>query len=122
MHVFIPMSLSQQSCDVCCVVLREHASVFGCVSAVRVGWKLPAVELDYPEDLERYKLFATFFLEGQVTFIICVNPKTLHYSDYLKYMNMGLLYSSVVIQKQLSAESGICVIVDYNTKILGYRL
>ncbi|KAA0714412.1 putative ATP-dependent RNA helicase DHX37 [Triplophysa tibetana] len=32
----------------------------------RVGWKLPAVELDYPEDLERYKLFAKFFLEGQV--------------------------------------------------------
>uniref|UniRef100_A0AAY4DWV1 RNA helicase n=1 Tax=Denticeps clupeoides TaxID=299321 RepID=A0AAY4DWV1_9TELE len=32
----------------------------------RVGWKLPSVEMDYPEGLERYKLFARFLLEGQV--------------------------------------------------------
>ncbi|XP_073675155.1 probable ATP-dependent RNA helicase DHX37 [Garra rufa] len=32
----------------------------------RVSWKLPAIEMDYPEGLERYKLFAKFFLEGQV--------------------------------------------------------
>ncbi|KAK7145529.1 hypothetical protein R3I93_013304 [Phoxinus phoxinus] len=32
----------------------------------RVSWKLPAVEMDYPEGLERYKLFAKFLLEGQV--------------------------------------------------------
>ncbi|KAG9354555.1 hypothetical protein JZ751_001267 [Albula glossodonta] len=32
----------------------------------RVGWQLPAVEMDYPEGLERYKLFAKFLLEGQV--------------------------------------------------------
>ncbi|XP_008334371.1 putative ATP-dependent RNA helicase DHX37 [Cynoglossus semilaevis] len=32
----------------------------------RVGWQLPAVEVDYPEGLERYKLFARFLLEGQV--------------------------------------------------------
>ncbi|XP_043103602.1 probable ATP-dependent RNA helicase DHX37 [Puntigrus tetrazona] len=32
----------------------------------RVSWKLPAIEVDYPEGLERYKLFAKFFLEGQV--------------------------------------------------------
>ncbi|KAJ8285627.1 hypothetical protein GJAV_G00029040 [Gymnothorax javanicus] len=32
----------------------------------RVGWQLPAVEVDYPEGLERYKLFAKFLLEGQV--------------------------------------------------------
>ncbi|XP_028820912.1 probable ATP-dependent RNA helicase DHX37, partial [Denticeps clupeoides] len=31
----------------------------------RVGWKLPSVEMDYPEGLERYKLFARFLLEGQ---------------------------------------------------------
>lgn len=39
-----------------------------CVScpAVRVGWSLPAVEMEYPDSLERYKLFAKFFLEGQV--------------------------------------------------------
>ncbi|XP_042344791.1 probable ATP-dependent RNA helicase DHX37 [Plectropomus leopardus] len=32
----------------------------------RVGWQLPAVELEYPDGLERYKLFARFLLEGQV--------------------------------------------------------
>uniref|UniRef100_A0A8C1NIE1 Activating signal cointegrator 1 complex subunit 3 n=1 Tax=Cyprinus carpio TaxID=7962 RepID=A0A8C1NIE1_CYPCA len=35
----------------------------------RVSWKLPAIEMDYPEGLEHYKLFAKFFLEGQVTFM-----------------------------------------------------
>ncbi len=34
--------------------------------AVRVGWQLPAVEKEYPDGLERYKLFARFLLEGQV--------------------------------------------------------
>lgn len=38
-----------------------------CVSlAVRVAWQLPAVEMEYPDGLERYKLFAKFLLEGQV--------------------------------------------------------
>ncbi|XP_060641566.2 probable ATP-dependent RNA helicase DHX37 [Anolis sagrei] len=32
----------------------------------RVGWQLPAVEVDYPEGLECYKYFAKFFLEGKV--------------------------------------------------------
>uniref|UniRef100_A0A7N5ZXE3 RNA helicase n=1 Tax=Anabas testudineus TaxID=64144 RepID=A0A7N5ZXE3_ANATE len=32
----------------------------------RVGWQLPAVEMEYPDSLERYKLFSRFFLEGQV--------------------------------------------------------
>ncbi|KAJ0068081.1 hypothetical protein NL108_015563, partial [Boleophthalmus pectinirostris] len=32
----------------------------------RVGWQLPAVEMEYPEGLEKYKLFAKFLLEGQV--------------------------------------------------------
>ncbi|XP_062398972.1 probable ATP-dependent RNA helicase DHX37 isoform X2 [Sardina pilchardus] len=32
----------------------------------RVNWKLPSIEMDYPEGLERYKLFAKFLLEGQV--------------------------------------------------------
>uniref|UniRef100_A0A3Q3KK99 Activating signal cointegrator 1 complex subunit 3 n=1 Tax=Monopterus albus TaxID=43700 RepID=A0A3Q3KK99_MONAL len=32
----------------------------------RVGWQLPAVEMEYPASLERYKLFARFLLEGQV--------------------------------------------------------
>lgn len=32
----------------------------------RVGWQLPAVEMEHPAGLERYKLFARFLLEGQV--------------------------------------------------------
>ncbi|XP_034026595.1 probable ATP-dependent RNA helicase DHX37 [Thalassophryne amazonica] len=32
----------------------------------RVAWQLPAVEMEYPDGLERYKLFARFLLEGQV--------------------------------------------------------
>ncbi|KAM9360828.1 putative ATP-dependent RNA helicase DHX37 [Symphorus nematophorus] len=32
----------------------------------RVGWQLPAVETEYPDGLERYKLFSRFLLEGQV--------------------------------------------------------
>ncbi|MEE6514218.1 hypothetical protein FKM82_022233 [Ascaphus truei] len=32
----------------------------------RVGWQLPAVVVDYPEGLERYKYFAKFLLEGKV--------------------------------------------------------
>ncbi|XP_061881581.1 probable ATP-dependent RNA helicase DHX37 [Entelurus aequoreus] len=32
----------------------------------RVAWQLPAVEMEYPDGLERYKLFAQFLLEGQV--------------------------------------------------------
>lgn len=33
----------------------------------RVGWQLPAVEVDYPEGIERYKHFARFLLEGKVS-------------------------------------------------------
>ncbi|KAK3540558.1 hypothetical protein QTP70_034306 [Hemibagrus guttatus] len=43
----------------------------------RVGWKLPAIEMDHPEGLERYKLFAKFLLEGQVC------PKLQQYSTCL---------------------------------------
>ncbi|RMC05725.1 hypothetical protein DUI87_17268 [Hirundo rustica rustica] len=32
----------------------------------RVGWQLPAVEVDYPAGIERYKHFARFLLEGKV--------------------------------------------------------
>lgn len=38
----------------------------GVSPAVRVGWQLPAVEMEYPDGLDRYKLFARFLLEGQV--------------------------------------------------------
>lgn len=43
--------------------------------AVRVGWQLPAVEMEYPDDIERYKLFARFLLEGQV---LQQNLKVIH--------------------------------------------
>ncbi|KAL0979250.1 hypothetical protein UPYG_G00182780 [Umbra pygmaea] len=43
----------------------------------RCGWQLPVVEMDYPEGLERYKLFARFLLEGQVC------PKLKQHSSYL---------------------------------------
>ncbi|XP_020860011.1 LOW QUALITY PROTEIN: putative ATP-dependent RNA helicase DHX37 [Phascolarctos cinereus] len=42
-------------------VVCHRASTF-----YRVGWQLPAVQVDYPEGLERYKFFAKFFLEGEV--------------------------------------------------------
>ncbi|XP_074525588.1 putative ATP-dependent RNA helicase DHX37 [Halichoeres trimaculatus] len=32
----------------------------------RVAWQLPAVEKEYPDGLERYKLFSRFLLEGEV--------------------------------------------------------
>ncbi|XP_053727943.1 probable ATP-dependent RNA helicase DHX37 [Synchiropus splendidus] len=32
----------------------------------RVSWQLPAVETEYPDNLDRYKLFAQFLLEGEV--------------------------------------------------------
>ncbi|CAJ1069147.1 probable ATP-dependent RNA helicase DHX37 [Xyrichtys novacula] len=43
----------------------------------RVGWQLPAVEQEYPDGLERYKLFSRFLLEGQVC------PKLKKYSAHL---------------------------------------
>ncbi|XP_076859580.1 putative ATP-dependent RNA helicase DHX37 [Brachyhypopomus gauderio] len=42
------------------VKCRQQSTFF------RVAWKLPAIEMDHPEGLERYKLFAKFLLEGQV--------------------------------------------------------
>ncbi|XP_053327841.1 probable ATP-dependent RNA helicase DHX37 [Spea bombifrons] len=50
----------------------------------RVGWQLPAVVVDYPEGLERYKYFAKFLLEGKVvknlrsyTNVLLSNPTTM---------------------------------------------
>lgn len=31
-----------------------------------MGWPLPAVQVDFPEGIDRYKYFARFLLEGQV--------------------------------------------------------
>lgn len=50
--------------------------------AVRVGWQLPAVEKEYPDGLERYKLLARFLLEGQV---LQQNPKVSHVQSSLKF-------------------------------------
>nr|XP_056715451.1 probable ATP-dependent RNA helicase DHX37 [Euleptes europaea] len=50
----------------------------------RIGWQLPAVEVDYPEGIDRYKYFAKFLLEGKVfkklgSFARCLlsNPVTM---------------------------------------------
>ncbi|PIO30902.1 hypothetical protein AB205_0055950, partial [Aquarana catesbeiana] len=50
----------------------------------RVGWQLPAVIVDYPCGLERYKYFAKFLLEGKVitklgsyTSILLSSPTTM---------------------------------------------
>lgn len=50
----------------------------------RVGWQLPAVIVEYPEGLERYKYFAKFLLEGKVvkklgsyTSILLSSPTTM---------------------------------------------
>ncbi|XP_068615421.1 probable ATP-dependent RNA helicase DHX37 [Brachionichthys hirsutus] len=43
----------------------------------RVGWQLPAVEMEYPDGLELYKLFSRFLLEGQVC------PKLKNYRVHL---------------------------------------
>ncbi|XP_069353429.1 probable ATP-dependent RNA helicase DHX37 isoform X2 [Eulemur rufifrons] len=42
-------------------VLCHRASTF-----YRVGWPLPAVQVDFPQGIDRYKYFARFLLEGQV--------------------------------------------------------
>ncbi|KAG8514999.1 putative ATP-dependent RNA helicase DHX37, partial [Galemys pyrenaicus] len=42
-------------------VLCHRPSVF-----YRIGWLLPAVQVDFPEGIDRYKHFARFLLEGQV--------------------------------------------------------
>lgn len=46
-------------------VLYSSSGIF--LFTVRVGWQLPAVEVDYPEGLDRYKYFAKFLLEGTVS-------------------------------------------------------
>ncbi|KAL6113767.1 dhx37 [Pungitius sinensis] len=43
----------------------------------RVAWPLPAVEMEYPDDITRYKLFARFLLEGQVC------PKLMKHCSHL---------------------------------------
>lgn len=54
--------------------------------AVRVGWQLPAVEMEYPDGLERYKLFAKFVLEGQV---LQQNLKVPHLCEVFTFVSTG---------------------------------
>lgn len=45
----------------------QHLSFITCSHPPdRVGWPLPAVQVDFPEGIDRYKYFARFLLEGQV--------------------------------------------------------
>uniref|UniRef100_A0A8C6Y9B4 Activating signal cointegrator 1 complex subunit 3 n=1 Tax=Naja naja TaxID=35670 RepID=A0A8C6Y9B4_NAJNA len=43
----------------------------------RVGWQLPAVEVDYPEGLDRFKHFARFLLEGKVVKLLAAYRRCL---------------------------------------------
>uniref|UniRef100_A0A8C2FPJ1 Activating signal cointegrator 1 complex subunit 3 n=1 Tax=Cyprinus carpio TaxID=7962 RepID=A0A8C2FPJ1_CYPCA len=63
----------------------------------RVSWKLPAIEMDYPEGLEHYKLFAKFFLEGQVF------PKIQQYSRCLLSSPSTMLKTWAKLQPRTEA-------------------
>ncbi|MFT7805018.1 putative ATP-dependent RNA helicase DHX37 [Arapaima gigas] len=69
----------------------------------RVGWQLPAVERDYPEGLDRYKLFARFFLEGQVC------PKLQSYTSCLLSSPSIMLKTWAKLQPRTEALLGVLV-------------
>ncbi|XP_066545535.1 putative ATP-dependent RNA helicase DHX37 [Amia ocellicauda] len=69
----------------------------------RVGWQLPAVEMDYPEGLERYKLFARFLLEGEVC------PKLRSYSKCLLSSPSTMLKTWAKLQPRTEALLGALV-------------
>uniref|UniRef100_A0A452H4J1 Uncharacterized protein n=1 Tax=Gopherus agassizii TaxID=38772 RepID=A0A452H4J1_9SAUR len=48
------------------VVYQEIVETTQMYMKDRVGWQLPAVEVDYPEGIDRYKYFAKFLLEGEI--------------------------------------------------------
>ncbi|KAJ7400760.1 putative ATP-dependent RNA helicase DHX37 [Pitangus sulphuratus] len=48
------------------VVYQEIVETTKLYMKDRVSWQLPAVEVDYPEGIDRYKYFARFLLEGKV--------------------------------------------------------
>ncbi|XP_068461208.1 probable ATP-dependent RNA helicase DHX37 [Clinocottus analis] len=61
-HLGAPLeSPPPRFCPASGTVRCHRASTF-----FRVAWPLPAVEKEYPDNIERYKLFARFLLEGQV--------------------------------------------------------
>uniref|UniRef100_A0AAY5EEL2 RNA helicase n=1 Tax=Electrophorus electricus TaxID=8005 RepID=A0AAY5EEL2_ELEEL len=69
----------------------------------RVGWKLPSVEMDHPEGLERYKLFSKFLLEGQVC------PKLQQHSTCLLSSPSTMLKTWAKLQPRTEALLGALV-------------
>ncbi|KAL7885142.1 hypothetical protein AOLI_G00079120 [Acnodon oligacanthus] len=63
----------------------------------RIGWKLPAIEMDHPEGIERYKLFAKFLLEGQVC------PRLQQYSTHLLSSPSTMLKTWAKLQPRTEA-------------------
>ncbi|XP_054466573.1 probable ATP-dependent RNA helicase DHX37 [Anoplopoma fimbria] len=69
----------------------------------RVAWQLPAVEMEYPDGLERYKLFARFLLEGQVC------PKLMNHSSHLLSNPSIMLKTWAKLQPRTEALLGVLV-------------
>ncbi|KAF7666197.1 hypothetical protein LDENG_00117240 [Lucifuga dentata] len=69
----------------------------------RVGWQLPAVEMNYPDGLECYKLFARFLLEGQVC------PKLKKHTGHLLSNPSIMLKSWAKLQPRTEALLGALV-------------
>ncbi|XP_075954925.1 putative ATP-dependent RNA helicase DHX37 [Anarhichas minor] len=69
----------------------------------RVGWPLPAVEMEYPDDLDRYKMFARFLLEGQVC------PKLMKHSSLLLSNPSIMLKTWAKLQPRTETLLGVLV-------------
>ncbi|XP_077379011.1 putative ATP-dependent RNA helicase DHX37 isoform X2 [Festucalex cinctus] len=69
----------------------------------RVAWQLPAVEMEYPDGLERYKLFAQFILDGQVC------PKLKAYRSHLLSNPSIMMKSWAKLQPRTEAVLGALV-------------
>ncbi|KAM6943725.1 putative ATP-dependent RNA helicase DHX37 isoform 1-T1 [Lycodopsis pacificus] len=69
----------------------------------RVGWPLPAMEMEYPDDLDRYKMFARFLLEGQVC------PKLMKHSSILLSNPSIMLKTWAKLQPRTETLLGVLV-------------
>ncbi|KAM7415920.1 hypothetical protein PAMA_018133 [Pampus argenteus] len=69
----------------------------------RVAWQLPAVEMEYPDGVERYKMFARFLLEGQVC------PKLKKHSGHLLSNPSIMLKTWAKLQPRTEALLGALV-------------
>ncbi|XP_036434725.1 probable ATP-dependent RNA helicase DHX37 isoform X1 [Colossoma macropomum] len=76
----------------------------------RIGWKLPAIEMDHPEGSERYKLFARFLLEGQVC------PRLQQYSTHLLSSPSTMLKTWAKLQPRTEALLGALVSEKVNNR------